>query len=110
MKAGGVGRREMVKNVRCRDLECFVFSDLSSGKFRQRFDTPTPPSINAQLCLQPAPRKWQVVLEIRGVFILSVLVRGKNRVGCAREAGVDEKNRLFHSINERLCKYSDRLG
>ena len=51
-----------------------------------------------------------VVLEMRGVFILSVLVIGKNRVGCAREAGVDEKNRLFHSKNERLCKYSDRFG
>ena len=51
-----------------------------------------------------------VVLEMRGVFILSVLINVKNGVGCAREAGVDEKNRLFHSINERLCKYSDRFG
>lgn len=51
-----------------------------------------------------------VVLEMRGGFILSVRVNVKNRVGCAREAGFDEKNRVFHSINERLCKYSDRLG
>lgn len=87
-----------------------LLAKVKRNRSTASFDTSTLYSINAQLRLQPAPRKWQVVLEMRGGFILSVLVNVKNRIGCVREAGVDEKNRVFHSINERLCKYSDRLG
>ena len=77
------------------DVNLCHSSFVNSNRSTASFDTSPPPSINAQLRLQPAPRKWQVVLEMRGVFILSVLVRGKNRVGCAREAGFDEKTSVF---------------
>lgn len=83
-------------------------SQVESFDSRNRHITPT--QYKRATASSTSAAKWQVVLEMRGVFILSVLVIGKNRVGCAREAGFDEKNRLFHSTNERLCKYSDRFG